>query len=30
MGNGICKDCCEPKEEGNLLMNAGNKLEKGN
>ena len=30
MGNGFCKDCCEPKDEGNLLIKAGNKLEQGN
>ena len=29
MGSGFCKDCCEPKDEGNLLIKAGNKLEKG-
>ena len=28
MGNGFCKDCCQSKEEGNILIQAGNKLEK--
>ena len=29
MGNGFCNECCQPKDEGNLLIKAGNKLEKG-
>ncbi len=30
MGNGFCDQCCQPKEEGNVLIKAGNKLEKSN
>ena len=28
MGNGFCQDCCQQRDEGNILIKAGNKLEK--
>ena len=30
MGNGFCNDFCQQKDEGNILIKAGNKLEKSN
>ena len=30
MGNGFCDNCCQPKEEGNILVKAGKSLEKSN
>ena len=30
MGSGFCNDCCQQKEEGNILIQGGNKLEKSN
>ena len=30
MGSGFRNNCCQQKEEGNILIKAGNKLEKNN
>ena len=30
MGNGFCTNCFQQKDEGNILIKTGNKLEKSN